>query len=552
MCLAFGGLQGVPFRQEGPEQRYGAQLHSTYQSLPWVQGGGAGPGSPGAGGEGSQERIPRNQQIPDARTQVLSWDHPGVNRPQGRGMLGNQIGQGSPAYPGLKAGGRQWGYPGWGSRMSKVGPGTAPHYQHLEMSCLGDRFGFSAEPELAQSRRLAGARLPADPAAPGRPPPRQTKKGRQLFIRLLPGTGGRVVGCGGAASHRRAGTARRGTACTPQQRAGAGGEQRGRCQGSNLRPGAGGVPGACLCKRRPPRRARNGAQWGPSPARCPPRPARRSRAGAAAAVAAERWRGAAGPRRGAEPRRPPHSPAAAGTPAEVRAAAGGGADAQRGGRPGKTFLGSELARVGPPRCNLPVNRAGGAWAGAGGVVLGPHRRAAGGTGCAGDPRSPPRSRLIPRRGDPAGAPAPGNRGWAGAPRSRSGRGDCRRGRGLVGSSRGTEVLAGLGGERVPEDTHTPENARHPGAGCRSPPRWDAEPRWDGEPRQDPAPRLAGAARRTPGRGAQGTGGAPWGQARRSRAQSCAKLFPGCAGPRWTFCVIVLCYFVPPYFPPSSY
>lgn len=205
--------------------------------------------------------------------------------------------------------------------------------------------------------------------------------------------------------------------------------------------------------------------------------------------------------------------------------------------------------MGPPRRRLPVKRAGGARAAAAVRCRDPIPEPAAAPGALGPPL-PASQRGYTEVGGPCRSacsrePRPGGRapvplGAGGLPQG-TGAGGELPGHGACGRAR---RRAGARGGGAGGDAHAGERPAA-GAGWRSPPRWDAEPR------QEPAPRRAGAARRAPGRGAQGTAGAPWGQARRARAQSCAKLFPVCAGPHWAFSVIVLCYggFFPPIFPP---
>lgn len=182
--------------QEGPEQSYRSGLHGACQSLPWraachgVQGkccwsgmtwGPAGPGAQGCWGTGAGQGSPRGQQVsrkgyPGER----SWA--GLPRgpadPRAVGCQGSGAGLGSPVSPGLRAGGhRGRGVTGvGGGRRSEVGPGEGALRSLLkELPCVGG--GFSPEPELSQSRRLAWARLPAASRRPGPPP--AARLGRQ-------------------------------------------------------------------------------------------------------------------------------------------------------------------------------------------------------------------------------------------------------------------------------------------------------------------------------------------------------------------------------------
>lgn len=168
------------------------------------------------------------------------------------------------------------------------------------------------------------------------------------------------------------------------------------------------------------------------------------------------------------------------------------------------------------------------------------RLAAGCTEAGGPCRSPcsREPRLGRRAPVPLGAEGLSHR--TGAGRELPGHGGCGRARRRAGAQGGGAGEHTHAGERPAPWRRLPEPApvgRRAPMGRRAP--------------AGPAPRRAGAARSTPGRGAQGTAGAPWGQARRTRAQSCAKLFPGCAGPRWTFSAIVLYYggLFSPCFPP---
>lgn len=148
---------------------------------------------------------------PGCQAQVRSWDPPGANRPQGRGMLCKRRGQGSPARPGLRAGGHQWGYPGWGGQNEQGGARDgAPLPAFGDVS--GRRFGFlSGAGALTKPPTRRGS-APRRPRRPG-PPPAAADKGGTALIYPPPSRdrrqGGGLRRCGEPPAGRHGAAGRR-------------------------------------------------------------------------------------------------------------------------------------------------------------------------------------------------------------------------------------------------------------------------------------------------------------------------------------------------------
>lgn len=219
VCQGNGAGQGSPRGRQILEQR-DTRRTDAGQGSPrgwWMPGqGDAGQQileQKGAGGPVLGRDHPRGWQVSgqgDARGMVPGRDHPGTSRSWSRDMPGGRSragitcllwaeGQGS---PGGITGGDHRGGGGGGGRRSEEGPGEGAPLPAQGVAVRGRRIFAGALTKPPARPGSAPRCLPPPRAAPRRPP-RQTKEGRRLFIRFLPGDGERVVGAGGQPSRPR-------------------------------------------------------------------------------------------------------------------------------------------------------------------------------------------------------------------------------------------------------------------------------------------------------------------------------------------------------------